>query len=156
MNELYRAKVFPLREGKQGDIFEWGYTHAASVAQAHSFLMRRYPYPKYFVEAPVEDSGTVYKPGGVGSEFSGGEPIELTGGEPPNRCAKLLPFREIIKNELADEQEAADKYHEWAEKFDELKDSRKADVIRLIGGQEMLHWLILDSIVQDITEECGK
>jgi bacterioferritin (cytochrome b1) len=72
------------------------------------------------------------------------------------RCAKLIPFREEIRKELTDEQKAADMYHEWSERFIKLKDTHKAEVVRLIAGQEMLHWLVLDSIIQDITKECGK
>jgi len=134
--ERFRAKVIPLREGRrQEKEARWEYTHAASIAQAHHYLMKRFPYPRYFVEGPMPDPER--------------EPKDA-------RCAKLLPFRETIRNELADEQKAADMYHDWSAKFTELNDSHKADVVRLIAGQEMLHWLVLDSIVQDITKECGK
>lgn len=59
---LYRSRITPLFDGhrQDGKAF-WDYTNAASIAQASMFLQRRYPYPKYYVEKPVESSGGIVR-----------------------------------------------------------------------------------------------
>jgi len=50
----YRIRVIPLHERrKQEEKGFWAYREAASPQQAQMFLMRAYPYPRYFVEHPI-------------------------------------------------------------------------------------------------------
>jgi len=53
----YRARVIPLYEGhRQIEKATWEYTDASSKAQAIRFLSKRFPYPRFVIEEPIEDS----------------------------------------------------------------------------------------------------
>jgi hypothetical protein len=146
----YRAKVIPLREGRrQEKEARWEYTHAASPAQAHHFLMRRFPYPKYFVEEPVPDPERRVEPFDEG-EMTPEERAKL------KRCPSgLLELRNSIKKELADEAAASHMYADMATKFTHFSRPKEADTLRLLSGHEALHRIVLEAIVDEITRECG-
>ena len=73
----------------------------------------------------------------------------------PPRCEPaLIELRNAIKQELQDESDASQKYAEMAVKFTHFSKAVKANMLQLISGQEALHRIILENIVEDITREC--
>lgn len=81
----------------------------------------------------------------------------ITADEKKSPCeASLIELRNAIKQELADESAASHKYYDMAAKFSHLKEPEKADTLRLIAGQELLHHAVLSDIVDKITEKCGE
>jgi len=74
-----------------------------------------------------------------------------------SKCpASLIELRNAIKVEMADEASASQKYADMAGKFTHFKEPKNADMLRLISTDELLHKTILESIVDEITEECGE
>jgi hypothetical protein len=73
-----------------------------------------------------------------------------------NHCsAQLTELRNAIKQELDDEGTASHKYADMAAKFTHLKEGKSADALRLISQDELLHRMILEGIVDEITKRCG-
>jgi hypothetical protein len=73
------------------------------------------------------------------------------------KCDKaLLEFREAIKQELAGEDTAATKYANFSKKLEAIGRNREAAEFELIAGQEIVHGVILQNIVDLITSECGE
>ena len=74
-----------------------------------------------------------------------------------SKCsAGLLELRNAIKLELDEEGAAGHKYADMAAKFTHLKEPQKADMLRLISQDELIHQAVLHGIVDTITKECGK
>ena len=74
-----------------------------------------------------------------------------------DKCsASLLELRNAIKRELDDEGAAGHKYADMSAKFTHLKEPQKADMLRLISQDELIHQAVLHGIVDIITEECGE
>ena len=72
-------------------------------------------------------------------------------------CSKaIIELRDRIRKDLEDEDTAAQKYHAMAEEFMKMGNMTKANIMRLIGGQEQLHRVILESLVETISLECEK
>ena len=77
--------------------------------------------------------------------------------KPMTKCsAGLLELRNAIKLELDEEGAAGHKYADMAAKFTHLKEPQKADILRLISQDELIHQAILHGIVDTITKECGE
>ncbi len=71
------------------------------------------------------------------------------------KCATaLLELRDSIKKELADEDTAAKMYSDMAAKFNSLEETRNANILLLIAGQELAHRVILEGVVDYISEKC--
>ena len=66
----------------------------------------------------------------------------------------LIPLRDTIKGEIKDEDASYKKYSELADKLDGLGETGKAEKLRLLAGQELLHGVILQDMVDVITERC--
>ena len=74
-----------------------------------------------------------------------------------SKCsAGLLELRNAIKLELDEEGAAGHKYADMAAKFTHLKEPQKADMLRLISQDELIHQAVLHGVVDLITEECGE
>jgi len=75
--------------------------------------------------------------------------------EPVGKCADaLIELKNAIKRELDDEYSAAHKYADMAAKFSHFKETKYADSLRLISGHELLHYAVLDTIVEELTKRC--
>lgn len=69
--------------------------------------------------------------------------------------AGLIELCETIKKEISEEDSAAHKYADMAEKFNQNGDSPHARTLRMLANQEELHREILNFIVEDITKQCN-
>jgi len=79
------------------------------------------------------------------------------GEKPVTKCsASLIEIRNAIKRELDDEASASHKYADMAGKFTHLQENQKAQMLRLISNDELLHQAILAGIVDEITVKCGE
>ena len=61
-----------------------------------------------------------------------------------------------LKQEIADEASGASRYQDMATKLTHLKEPHYADILRLLSDAEMMHRVILLSMVDTIEVKCGK
>ena len=73
-----------------------------------------------------------------------------------NKCpAALLELRDAINKEGPDEGDASKNYSDMATKLNSLGEQNSAELLQLIAGQELLHKIIIEGIVDHITQSCG-
>lgn len=70
--------------------------------------------------------------------------------------AELIELGNAIKQELVDEEAAYKEYTEMATKFTHLREKKKAELLQLLAGQEILHKVVLEAIVDEIELRCTR
>ena len=173
MKKLYRAAVIPLFEGhRQEDKKVWRYREAYSSNQALRYLMNAYPYPKFFVEQPVEDlrrtktmdlkewnklspeeQKTLWE-----DSLATSAPIPSRLMEPtPAQCsAGLIELRNSLKLEIQDEAEASTRYKEASTKLHHYDYPILAQALDNMSQDEHQHKVMLEVLIDYLTEKCGK
>ena len=77
--------------------------------------------------------------------------------EKQGKCAAgLLELRNSLKQEIKDEHEASSRYSEAATKLGHYKQGVKGDILMMMSTEEMMHYHMLNYIVDHITRECGE
>jgi len=74
-----------------------------------------------------------------------------------NKCpAGLLELRNQLKEQIEEEKTASSYYVEAASKLGHYKKDVQADILRMMSTEEMMHYHMLNYIVDHITKECGE
>ena len=72
-----------------------------------------------------------------------------------SKCsASLIELRNAMKREIPDERAASGGYQEMATKMTALGETNYADIFRLLSDAEMMHRVVLESLVEALDFRC--